>query len=35
MEMEENFGIEISDDELEKIVTVQDVIDFLKAKGAN
>lgn len=34
MEMEENFGIEISDEELERIVTVQDVIDFLKAKGA-
>ncbi|MBN1664388.1 MAG: acyl carrier protein [Deltaproteobacteria bacterium] len=33
MEMEENFGIEISDDELEKIVLVQDVIDFLKKKG--
>ncbi len=33
MEMEENFGVEISDEELERIVTVQDVIDFLKAKG--
>ena len=35
MEMEENFGIEISDDELEKIVTIQDVIDFLRNKGIN
>ena len=35
MEMEENFGIEISDDELEKIVQVQDVIDFLRSKGIN
>jgi acyl carrier protein len=33
MEMEENFGIEISDDELEKIVYVKDVINFLKNKG--
>jgi len=33
MEMEENFGIEISDDELEKIVYVKDVINFLKSKG--
>jgi len=33
MEMEENFGIQISDDELEKIRTVQDVINFLRAKG--
>jgi len=33
MEMEENFGIQIADDELEKIRTIQDVIDFLKSKG--
>jgi len=34
MEMEENFGIEIADEELEKIRTIQDVIDYLKSKGA-
>lgn len=33
MEMEENFGIQIADDELERIRTIQDVVDFLKAKG--
>lgn len=33
MEMEENFGIEIADNELEKIRTIQDAIDFLKSKG--
>jgi acyl carrier protein len=33
MEMEENFGIQIADEELEKIRTIQDVIDFLKSKG--
>jgi acyl carrier protein len=33
MAMEENFGIEIADSELEKIRTIQDVIDFLKSKG--
>ena len=33
MEMEEAFGIEIADEELEKIVTIKDVIDFLKDKG--
>ena len=32
MAMEENFGIEISDDELMKIRTIQDVIDFIKKK---
>jgi acyl carrier protein len=32
MEMEENFGVQISDEELEKIRTVKDVIDFLKSK---
>jgi acyl carrier protein len=33
MEMEENFNIQIADDELEKIRTVQNVIDFLRSKG--
>ena len=35
MEMEEAFGIEIADEELEKIRTIQDVIDFIKSKGIN
>ncbi len=35
MEMEEAFGVEIKDEELEKIVTIKDVIDFLKQKGVN
>ncbi len=33
MEMEEAFDIEIADEELEKIATIQDVVDFLKQKG--
>jgi acyl carrier protein len=33
MEMEEAFGIEIADEELEKIRTIKDVIDFIKSKG--
>jgi acyl carrier protein len=33
MEMEENFGVQISDDELGKIRTIQDVIEYLKSKG--
>jgi len=33
MEMEENFGIEIADSELEKIRTIQDAVDFLRSKG--
>ena len=33
MEMEEHFNVQISDEELEKIRTIQDVIDFLRAKG--
>lgn len=33
MEMEENFNVMVSDDELEKVRTIQDVIDFLKRKG--
>lgn len=35
MEMEEVFGVEIADEELEKIRIIQDVVDFLRAKGAN
>ena len=33
MAMEENFGVEIADNELEKIRTIQDAVDFLKSKG--
>jgi len=33
MEMEENFELQITDEELEKIRTVKDVIDFLRSKG--
>jgi acyl carrier protein len=33
MEMEEVFGMEIADEELEKIRTIQNVIDFIKSKG--
>lgn len=33
MALEEEFGIEISDEEAEKIQTVQAAIDFIKAKG--
>jgi acyl carrier protein len=33
MAMEENFSVEIADNELEKIRTIQDAIDFLKSKG--
>ncbi|OPY07710.1 MAG: Acyl carrier protein [Syntrophaceae bacterium PtaB.Bin095] len=33
MAMEENFGVEIADSELEKIRTIQDAVDFLKSKG--
>ena len=35
MEMEEVFGIEIADEELEKIRTIKDVIEFLTKKGIN
>ena len=35
MEMEEKFGVEIADEELEKIRTVKDVIEFLTKKGIN
>ncbi|MBA4421527.1 MAG: acyl carrier protein [Syntrophus sp. (in: bacteria)] len=34
MEMEETFDVQIADNELEKIRTVKDVLDFLKSKGA-
>lgn len=33
MEMEETFDIQIADNELEKIRTIKDVLDFLKNKG--
>ena len=33
MEMEENFDIHIADEELEKIRTIKDVIDFLHSKN--
>jgi acyl carrier protein len=32
MAMEENFGVEISDEELQKIRTIQDAITFIKKK---
>ena len=35
MEMEEAFGVEIADEELEKIRTIQNVVDFLRNKGIN
>jgi acyl carrier protein len=34
MEMEEQFGVSISDEELQNIRTIQNVIDFLRAGGA-
>jgi acyl carrier protein len=33
MSMEEEFGVEIPSEDLEKIQTVQDIIDYLKDKG--
>lgn len=33
MSLEEEYGIEIPSDDLEKIATVSDVIEYLKAKG--
>lgn len=33
MEMEETFDVQIADNELEKIRTIKDVLDFLKSKG--
>ena len=32
MAMEDNFGIDISDDDLMKIRTVQDIIDYIKER---
>ncbi len=32
MEMEENFGIQITDEELEKIRTIGDIVNFIKGK---
>jgi acyl carrier protein len=34
MAMEENFGVEIADEELQKIRTIQDAINFIKKKKA-
>ena len=34
MAMEEEFGMEIADEEAEKLRTVQDVINFIKARAA-
>ena len=33
MQFEEEFGIEIPDEEAEKITTVQAAVDFIKARG--
>jgi acyl carrier protein len=33
MEMEETFDVQIADNELEKIRTIKDVLDFIKSKG--
>ncbi len=33
MEMEETFDVQIADNELEKIRTIKDVLDYLKNKG--
>ena len=33
MSLEEEFGVEIPSEDLEKILTVQDVIDYMKNKG--
>lgn len=35
MELEENFGIRISDEELEKIRTIGDIINFIKSKNVS
>ena len=32
MEMEENFGVEISDEELQNLRTIQDVIDYIRIR---
>ncbi len=33
MALEEEFGVEIPSEDLESVVTVQDIMDYLKAKG--
>jgi len=33
MALEEEYGVEIPSEDLEKILTVQDVIDYMKNKG--
>ena len=33
MAFEEEFGVEIPSEDLESVVTVQDIMDYLKAKG--
>ena len=33
MALEEEYGVEIPSEDLEKLLTVQDVIDYLKNKG--
>ena len=33
MALEEAFGMEIPDEEAEKLLTVKDVVDYVKAKG--
>jgi len=33
MEMEETFGVQIADSELQKIRTINDVLEFLRSKG--
>jgi acyl carrier protein len=35
MAMEESFGIEIADDDTEKMHTVQDALDYVKARKGN
>ena len=35
MEMEETFDVQIADNELEKIRTIKDVLDYLKNKGVS
>ncbi|MEA1936102.1 MAG: acyl carrier protein [Thermodesulfobacteriota bacterium] len=35
MEMEESFGVEIMDDELGKLRTIQDVIDYIKERSSD
>ena len=35
MAIEEKFGIEVSDEDAEKLVTVQDALDYLKGRRVN